>query len=135
MATRSVRLGRLLLACGALLVPVPARVAAPVAASTDCAPAIHRDVRAQVSAGRARVLVELRVPDVEVRVPADADAHADAIARAQEAVLARVPGVLVRRYRSVPLLALEIDAAGLRALDALGDVVARVEPDRPVAPQ
>jgi hypothetical protein len=127
MATRSVRLGRLLLACGALLAPAPAHVGAPAAASADRAPAIHPDVRAQVSAGRTRVLVELRVPD--------ADARADAIARAQDAVLARVPGVLVRRYRSVPLLALEIDASGLRALDALGDVVARVEPDRPVAPQ
>jgi hypothetical protein len=46
-----------------------------------------------------------------------------------------VPLVFVPRYRSVPLLALDFEAAELRALDAIGDVVVRVESERPMEPQ
>jgi hypothetical protein len=36
---------------------------------------------------------------------------------------------VARRYTSVPLLALEVDADGLRALERLGDAVVRVRLD------
>jgi hypothetical protein len=104
----------------------PAAMAAP----PEMQPAVDPDVRTQVAAGQSRVLVEVRVPPER-----DPTAQLAAIARAQDAVLARVPAILVRRYQSVPLLALEIDAAGLRALEGLGDVVVRVQPDRPMKPQ
>jgi hypothetical protein len=94
------------------------------------APIVDPDVRTQLIVGRARVLVELRVAE-----PEDPAARVEAIGRAQEVVLSRVPAVLVRRYQSVPLLALEIDAAGLRALEGLGDVVVRVEADRTMRSQ
>jgi len=42
---------------------------------------------------------------------------------------------LVRRYLSIPLLALEIDATALRALETMPDIVAAVKPDRAVRPQ
>jgi hypothetical protein len=100
------------------------------AATMDKTPAIDAEVRRHVAAGRARVLVQLRVPDLPDRAARDR-----AIADAQDGVLGRVPAVLVRRYVSVPLLALEIDAAGLRALEGLGDIVTRVDPDRPVTPR
>lgn len=99
-----------------------------LAVALGSAPVIDLDVRTLAAAGRVRVIVELRVREA-------GDSRAEAIARAQDVVLARVPAVLVRRYQSVPQLALEIDAVGLRALETLGDVVARVELDRPVRPQ
>ena len=58
--------------------------------------------------------------------------------RAQEAVLARLPlhhASLVRRYGSIPMLALEIEATGLLALEAMTDVIAGVKPDRAIKPQ
>lgn len=118
------------LALGASLIGQMAMTCSvPVLAATLAnTPVIDPDVRSQATAGRARVIVELRVPEA-------GDARAEAIARAQDVVLARVPAVLVRRYQSVPQLALEIDAIGLRALEALGDVVARVGLDRAVRPQ
>ena len=105
-------------------------VSAPATAATSAhGPIVDADVRTQAAAGRARVIVELHVPG------RGAGASAGAIVQAQDAVLARVPAVLVRRFHSVPLLALEIDAAGLRALEALGGLVARVQLDHPVRPQ
>jgi len=41
----------------------------------------------------------------------------------------------VRRYDSIPVLALEIDATGLQALEAMTDVVVSVTLDRVVKPQ
>lgn len=119
-----------MLAFGAGLVAQPVlTVSAPaIAATVANAPIVDPDVRTQAAAGRARVIVELRVPEA-------AGSREEGIARAQDAVLTRVPAVLVRRYQSVPLLALEIDAVGLRALEGLGDVVARVQLDRPVRSQ
>jgi hypothetical protein len=61
-----------------------------------------------------------------------AAAPVEAIRAAQDAVLNRLPRTgasLVRRYRTIPWLALEIDAGGLAALEAMGDLVARVLPD------
>jgi len=53
-------------------------------------------------------------------------------------VLSRLPrshGSLLRRYASVPLLSLEIDATALLALERMPDVVAAVKLDRTAAPQ
>lgn len=102
----------------------------PVVAASSAAPLVDPEVLTQVASGRVRVLVQLRIPEA-----ADPGTRAEAITRAQDAVLSRVPAVLVRRYQSVPLLALDIDAAGLRALETLGDVVVRVQLDRPVRSQ
>ena len=96
-------------------------------------PLVDPEVRALVLAGRARVLVTLQVADT-----GDQAQRADAIVRAQDAVLARLPqphASVVRRYASVPLLALEIDATALRALEAMTDVVAGVKADRAMKPQ
>ena len=64
--------------------------------------------------------------------------RADAISRAQDTVLARLPhghASVVRRYTSIPMLALEIDEIALRALETMPDVVAAVKLDRPRKPQ
>ena len=102
------------------------------ASETD--PLIDPDVTSQLSGGsRTRVLVELRIDE-----PGDAVGREDSIARAQNAVLSRLPrshSLLVRRYASIPLLALEIDATALRALQTMTDIVAAVKPDQPVRSQ
>jgi len=100
-------------------------------------PVIDPEVRTATAQGPARVVVELRVPESPPPA-ADALAQARAIAAAQQEVLARlasVPHRLVRQYTSVPLLALEIGDAALRALEAMGDVVARVRVDRLRSPR
>ena len=107
--------------------------------STSVAPAasaasvsIDPQVEYQIAAtGRARVLVELLAV-------ADSGPREDLIARAQTAVLSAMPPtsyVLVRRYTSIPLLALEIDGDGLRALRAMSGLVAAVKPDLTMRPQ
>ena len=53
-------------------------------------------------------------------------------------VRARLPhphASLVRRYSSVPQLALEIDARALQALEAMSNIVAAVRLDRAVKPE
>lgn len=114
-------------ALSAALLPmtVPASGAQP--AGPD-APRIDPEVRSRAQAGPVRVLVELRVDAAD---PA-------AIARVQEAVLARLPrehATVARRYASVPLLALEIDQAALPALEAMTDTVAAVKLDGLARPQ
>ena len=94
---------------------------------------IDPEIRALVRVGRARVLVTLQVAE-----SSDPAQRADAIGRAQDAVLARLPSThasVVRRYESIPLLALEIDATALQALETMTDVVAGVKLDRVVKPQ
>ncbi|HYR39036.1 MAG TPA: hypothetical protein VEW27_07740 [Methylomirabilota bacterium] len=94
---------------------------------------VDPEIRALVRVGRARVLVTLQVAETS-----DPAQRADAIGRAQDAVLARLPSThasVVRRYESIPLLALEIDATALRALETMTDVVAGVKLDRAVKPQ
>ena len=94
---------------------------------------IDPEVRAQVSMGRARVVVMLQVPE-----GGDQAQRSAAIGRAQDAVLARLPkphASLVRRYASVPMLAIEIDATALQALETMSDVVEAVKLDRTVKPQ
>jgi hypothetical protein len=89
---------------------------------TEDQPMIDPDVRALTSTGTARVVVELRVPGGDRAV----------ITTAQDEVLARLTGTgarLARRYATVPMLVLEIDAAGLARLADMGSLVARVRVD------
>src|SRR5947199_10254155 len=82
------------------------------ASGMDDRPVIDPGVRAVVSGGTLRVLVELRVPR---RDPV-------ALRNAQDEVLRRLAGTggrLARRYATVPLLSLEIVAAALARLAAL----------------
>ena len=82
-------------------------------AGAQILPVIDPDVRGRVDIGGARALVELQVG--EAAVP---EQRAEAIAQAQEAVMSRLPrthATLVRRYTSIPMRALEIDATALRA--------------------
>jgi hypothetical protein len=99
-----------------------------VVAAGACGPAfVEPEVRRLVTRGSTRVLVELCVT-----TQPGAAASVDAIGAAQDAVLNRLPRAgasLVRRYRTIPWLALEIDAGGLAALEAMSDLVARVLPD------
>jgi len=94
---------------------------------------VDPEVRALVASGRARVLVMLQVSETS-----DEAQRADAIGRAQDAVLARLPrphASVMRRYASIPVLALEIDATALQALETMTDIVAAVKLDRAVKPQ
>jgi hypothetical protein len=96
-------------------------------------PVIDPEVHARVRTSGARVLVTLRIDET-----GDGDRRADAIGHAQDAVLARLGPAhasVVRRYASVPMLALEIDATALRALETMADVVVRVTLDRTMVPQ
>ena len=98
----------------------------PLAA--QAAPSIDPAVRTSAQSGRVRVLVELRVQA----------SGEDAIAKAQDAVLARLPqshAVVARRYTFIPLLALEIDGAALAALEAMADAVVSVRADGLSRPQ
>ena len=104
-----------------------------------CAPAtamqasVDPRVEAEVAQGRSRVLVELRIPG---GAPPDAEQR-QAIARAQDEVLARLRGTdfrLVRRFESTAFLALEVGPSALAALRAMGDVVASIVPDSVLRP-
>jgi len=94
-------------------------------------PLVDPDLSTLVHVGRTRVLVMLQVPE-----SGDEGQRADAIGRAQDAVLSRLPhghASVVRRYTS--MLALEIDEIALRALETMPDVVAAVKLDRSLKPQ
>jgi hypothetical protein len=102
-------------------------------AAAQAAPVIDPEVRGRVALGRARVLVELQVSEAP-----SPEQRADAIAQAQETVMSRLPqahATLVHRYTFIPMLALEIDATALRALETMTDIVAAVKLDRPMKPQ
>jgi hypothetical protein len=114
---------------------VALRVRAAAGAS-EAAPVIDPELRGATAQGLARALVELRLPE---GAPASGGAAAQerAIAAAQQTVLARMgstPHRVLHRYATVPLLLLEIGADALRALEAMGDLVARVRADRLRAP-
>jgi hypothetical protein len=94
---------------------------------------IDPEVRALVRSGRARVLVMLQVGD-----NGNDAQRADAISRAQDSLLSRLPqphASVMRRFTSIPVLALEIDATALLALETMTDLVVAVKSDRPLAPQ
>ena len=104
--------------------------------SSDPARAASRidpDIRTLVRSGRVRVLVLLRVPE-----ESDEARRAAAIGRAQDTLLSRLPEAhasVTRRYASIPMLGLEIDASALSAIETMPDIVASVKLDRPVMPQ
>jgi hypothetical protein len=111
-----------------LLLSPAACLAAATAATPDPRPEIAPEVRQLVRASSARVIVEVRLA-----APLDPNQRAGAIARAQDALLSRLPpshASLARRYTSVPLLVLEIDVTALAALEAMSDIVVSVKPDR-----
>lgn len=94
-------------------------------------PMIDPEVRAVTQRGTARVLVELRVPET------DPARRPGVIGRAQDELLHRLGGTrirVVRRYATVPLLALEIDAAALARLEAMSDLVTHVRIDATLRP-
>jgi hypothetical protein len=112
----------------AALVSMPMFLAGPSVAS----PVVDPEVRVRLHAGRTRVLVMLRIPEIT-----DPQRRAEAIGRAQDAVLARLPQAhasVVRRYASIPMLALEVDPTALSILETMSDV-AGVQLDRTVPPQ
>jgi hypothetical protein len=89
-------------------------------------PAIDPEVRVVTQRGSARVLVELSI------VEAHAVSRSRLIKEAQNLLLQRLQGASVRvlwRYTTVPLLALEIDAKALARLEAMSDLVTRVQLD------
>ena len=102
---------------------------------------IDPEVRAAVGRGSTRVLVELSLPGPAASPPDPVSARERAIAAARQAVLARLVGTshrLTRQYASIPLLALEIGPDALRALEGMGDLVARVHAEQvrpPAAPR
>lgn len=86
-------------------------------------PVIDADVRAAISGGTVRVLVDLRAPSTDP----------PAIRNLQDEALRRLAGTgarVVRRFATVPLLALAIDASALARLEAMRDIVVRVRADR-----
>jgi hypothetical protein len=85
-------------------------------------PVIDPEVRAMAGGRSTRVLVDLRARAGD---PA-------AVSDAQNEVLRRLAGTgarLARRYTTVPMLALEIDAAALARLEGMQGLVIRVRPD------
>jgi len=106
------------------------------------APLIDPEVRHAAGRGRVRVLVEVRtptptVPEGALSSPGGVAGQRAAIASAQVTVLSRLPHghySLVHQYGTTPFLALEIDRDALTTLDAMGDIVARVVPDRIMTP-
>ena len=116
-----------------LLLASIAPLGVPGPGAAQVAPTIDPAVRAAVQSGRARVIVELHLP-----AGGEPAAREAAIARAQDAVIARLPAPhasVIRRYASIPMLALEVDGTGLAALEAMADAVVRVQPDGVVRPQ
>ena len=94
-------------------------------------PAIDPEVRVATQRGTARVLVELSVAET------NSTSRPGLIEEAQNELLHRLQGVsarVVRRYTTVPLLALEIDAKALARLEAMSDLVIRVGMDTTVRP-
>jgi hypothetical protein len=122
-----------LLGAGLVTTALLASLGAPGVGASQPAPQIDPAVRSSVQAGRARVIVELRV------APGDEPAAREAaIARAQDAVLARLHrahATVARRYSSIPMLALEIDRTALGELEAMADTVVSVKADGVVRPQ
>ena len=107
--------------------------AAGMSPGDPAASLVDPDIRALVRSGRARVLVLLRVPE-----DSDEARRAAAIGRAQEALLLRLPEAhasVTRRYASIPMLGLEIDASALSAIETMPDIVAGVKLDRALMPQ
>jgi hypothetical protein len=110
-------------------------------ASDGSAPVVDPAVRHHVSQGSVRVLVELRVteaaqPEGGLSAP-EVTRRRAAIAAAQSTVEQRLAGTrftVHRRYETVPILAMEIGADALRALERMSDLVSRVHEDAEATP-
>src|SRR5439155_20728178 len=105
----------------ALLVGQMLCATVPTSALSETAPLIAPEVRQLVGGSSARVIVELRLDQSGGR-----NQRPQAIARAQDALPLRLPPShisVARRYTSVPLLALEIDATALAAIEGMPDLV------------
>ncbi|MEE8130423.1 MAG: S8 family serine peptidase, partial [Vicinamibacterales bacterium] len=112
-------------------------------AEAQVAPQVTQAVRDKLqAAGRARVLVELRLPS-EARLEGDLTRRQlrrqrRNIVRCRDRVIEAHQGTnaqLVRQYDSVPYIAVDVDAAGLAALEAATGDVVRVAEDRLLKPQ
>lgn len=114
--------------------------------STGCAASgasmVDPQVRNAAARGAAQVLVELRIaggmkPEGELGDQTAVAAQRRAIETAQQNVLDRLAGTrfsLSRRYTTIPMLALEIHADALSALERMGDLVVRIVEDTPAPP-
>ena len=123
-------------------IPLAGTMTAVVLAAVACAethgtippgrqPVIDPEVRVVTRRHSARVIVELSIAET------DPASRGRAIERAQDELLDRLRGTrtrLFRRYTSVPLLALEIDADALARLEAMPDLVRQVRLDTAVRP-
>ena len=113
----------------------------PGAAQQD--PAVLDRINAQIQGqGRARVIVELRLP-AGVHVPegqlspAAVTVQRSDIASAGAALGSKMqPGgpKFLHRYETLPYVVLEVDAAGLNQLKAAGLHVGRIFEDKPLSP-
>ena len=100
-------------------------------------PVTDPEVRRATADAPVRVLVELRVPRAVGGTGEPLPPDIEAIAEAQRAVLSRLPPshfTVVRRFDSVPFLALVIDAAALTALENMGGLVTRIRVDQTLGP-
>src|SRR5215472_13107723 len=119
-------------------------VLGPVVAWAQQDPAALQRIHSQVqSHGRARVIVELRlpsgahVPEGQLRSAAAVTIQRQDIAATGTQVIARLPSTgskVLHQYPSVPLVAMEVDAAGLAQLQASGLYVTRIMEDKVLHP-
>jgi hypothetical protein len=115
-------------------------VLGPVVVWAQQDPAALQRIHSQVqSHGRARVIVELRlpggahVPEGQLRSAAAVTMQRQDIAATRTQVIARLPSTgskVLHQYPSVPLVAMEVDAAGLAQLQASGLYVTRIMEDK-----
>jgi hypothetical protein len=117
---------------GAVIVATAIALSLLAVASPQSQVVTDPEIRGLVLVGPVRVLVTLQVGS------SDGQQREDTITRAQDRVLSRLPPAhasLVRRFTSIPMLALEIDATALGILESLTDLVASVQLDRKLSPQ
>jgi hypothetical protein len=117
---------------GAVIVATAIAFTLLAVASPQAQVVTDSEIPGLVLVGPVRVVVTLHVGS------SDGQQREDAIIRAQDRVLSRLPPAhasLVRRFTSIPMLALDIDATALGILESLTDLVASVQLDRKLSPQ
>ena len=120
--------------------PGLAACAVMVVTSAAAGVEVERSVLDELASGRARVIVELRLPGgfhPEGTLGENArDAQRRAILAAQQSVLTAIEGAetrLIRRPTTVPFLALEIGPEALTKLETLPDLIVRILSDSTTA--
>ena len=113
---------------------------APLPASAQQDPAVLQRINSQVqSQGRARVIVELHlaggahVPEGYLGNAAAVASQRRDIATAGAQVISSLHGTgstVLHQYNSLPMVAVELDAAGLAQLQASGGYVRRIAEDQ-----